>query len=207
MACRSASFITLTVVGLALGGCAASTGGETGGLSLPSLPKMPTVADFTPAPAEKPVGSTTEVYARIARGANACWFAAGGPLKRDYIYHAEADAPSRGGKAEITIHAREPSHPNPRGAKAYRIQIDPDGEAAKIQTENLRMTELAANEMTADVNRWANGEQGCAGNSTAAGWAPQSAEPPAPSKPDKKKAAKTVKKAKAASATLKPTAP
>lgn len=190
---------------LALAGCASNGGGETGGLTLPSLPKMPTAADLTPEEPATPVGSATELYARIARGANSCWFAANGPLKRDYIYHAEADAPSRGGKAEIIVHARDPSQPNPRGPKSYRIKIDPDGEQAKVTTENLRMPEVAATEMTADVERWSRGEQGCVGQTTAAGWGPQSPAAAAPAKPDKKKA-KASQKPKASAANLKPAA-
>ncbi|MFN0219606.1 MAG: hypothetical protein ACKVP4_12430 [Hyphomicrobium sp.] len=168
------------------------------------MPTLPSMADFKPAPNEPPVGSATELYARIARGANSCWFAPAGPLKRGYIYNAEADAPSRGGKAEVTIHSRAQGQPNPRGAKAYFIRIIPEGENAKVETENVSMSEQAAAEMTADVKRWAKGEQGCVGNSTAAGWAPQSPAPPAPAKPEKKKAAKTTKTPSAAANTKPP---
>ncbi|MGQ0456900.1 MAG: hypothetical protein ACT4OU_07550 [Hyphomicrobium sp.] len=203
MTCRPTPRLAALAAGLALAGCASSSpDSETGGLS---LPKMPTMSELTPAPAEPPVGSATELYARVARGANSCWFAANGPLKRGYIYNAEADAPSRGGKAEVTIHSRVAGQPNPRGPKAYFIRITPDGESAKVETENVSMTEQAATEMTSDVNRWANGEQGCVGKSTSAGWAPQNAEPPAPAKPEKKKAAKPAKKP-AASATAQKTA-
>ncbi len=187
MALRPATLLTCSALGLAVGGCASNPGGETGGLT---LPKMPSVA----AP-EKPTGDATELYARIARGANACWFAPNGPLKRRYIYNAEADAPSRGGKAEITIHVREPSHANPRGPKAYRVSIEPDGETAKVATENVSMTEVAAKGMTADVERWSRGEQGCAASSTAE-WSP--VDPPAPAKPEAKKPQKkAAQKAKA----------
>lgn len=193
MALRPATLLTCSALGLAVGGCASNTGSETGGLT---LPKMPSVADMTPSAPEKPVGDPTELYARIARGANACWFAPNGPLKRRYIYDAEADAPSRGSKAEITIHVREPSQPNPRGPKAYRISIVPDGENAKITTENMSMTEVAAKEMTADVERWSRGEQGCAASATA-GWT--AADPPAPATPQSKKPQKkAAQKAKAA---------
>ena len=61
-----------------------------------------TPGDPPPAMAlEQGAGSATEIYSRIATGAMGCWFGASGPLKKDYIYHADADAPSRGGKAEI----------------------------------------------------------------------------------------------------------
>jgi hypothetical protein len=179
----------------------AGAGPDGPSLALPKMPDISSVAAISTT-AEKPVGSATEIYARVARGANTCWFVGpgplqGGPLKKDYIYHAEADAPSRGGKAEIVIHVRDPAQPNPRGAKAYRINIDPDGDAAAtLKTENLKMPDATAAAMTADVNRWAKGDQGCAGSSTVAGWgmaAPPAAPAAAPPKKAKSKVAKATK--------------
>ena len=201
-----------TRLGLALlgtmfvAGCA-STGGETSAtsLTLPQLPSLAAVAAIGAGTSERPVGSATEVYARVALGANTCWFGANGPLKKDYIYHAEADAPSRGGKSEIVIHARDVTQPNPRGAKASRIHIEPAGEAATLETENLKMTEPVAAAMTSDVGRWSKGDQGCAGASTAmaAGWLPQS---PAVGVPPKK-ASLALKKSKIKTAAAKPAKP
>ena len=157
-------------------GCAGSGDGasDQAALKLPTLPSLEQVAAIGSGSDDRPVGSATELYARVARGANTCWFGGKGPLKKDYIYHAEADAASRGGKAEITVHARDPAQPNPRGPKAYRINIDPNGETATVTTENLKMPDNVALAMTSDVNRWSKGDQGCAGASTAiaAGWAP-----------------------------------
>ena len=140
-------------------------------------------------------GSATEIYSRIALGAMTCWFGASGPLKKDYIYHADADAPSRGGKAAIVIHERDPTQPNPRGAKAYRIDIDPTGDAsANVRVDNLKMADAFSTAMAGDVSRWTKGDQGCAGTSTAVGWSPSTAEPPqAPPAAGKK----SVKKSKA----------
>lgn len=183
------SLLTLAILPLAA--CASSSGdGETSGLQ---LPKLPSVADLAPSAPEKPVGSATELYARIARGANSCWFAANGPLKQGYIYHAEADAASRGGKAEITIHQRDPSQANPRGPKTYYIRIIPEAETAKIESENVKMEDKTAVEMAADVERWSRGEQGCVGKSTAAGWAPAAAAPTAAKAPAKTKNKKPAK--------------
>ena len=196
-------------VSAALAGCA------NGGMDAPTvtLPKMPdlSVASIGTLTTEKPVGSATEIYARIARGANTCWFVGpgplqGGPLKKDYIYHAEADAPSHGGKAEIIIHARAPLQPNPRGAKAYRVNINPDGDtAATVKTENLKMPDAMAGAMTADVNRWAKGDQGCAGSSTVAGWGVAQPAPVAVAVPPAvKKKSKAAAKVPAALAARKP---
>jgi hypothetical protein len=146
--------------------------------------------------------SATDVYARIAHGAMGCWFAVGGPLKKDYIFHATADAPSRGGKAEIVIHQRDLTQPNPRGPKAYIVEIQPTGESsATITAENRKMPDIFAAAMTDDVSRWSKGEDGCTGPSTAAGWAPAPPEATVATPPAKK--AKT-QKAKLKAAQAKP---
>jgi hypothetical protein len=150
---------------------------------------------------DQPVGSATDIYARVAQGAMSCWFGANGPLKKDYIFHANADAPSRGGKAQITIHRRDPTQPNPRGAKAYLVNIDPTGESsATVKAENLKMSNDFASAMTEDVSRWSRGDQGCSGNSTAAGWAPA---PPAAAVPAAT-TTRTTKKAKAKTTAAQP---
>ena len=171
------SAVILVVVALGIWGGGCSSISESPSWTMPDAPKLPSldsVAALT-APAEAPPkGSATELYTKVARGAVGCWFGATGPLKKDYIYNAEADAPSRGGKAEITIHNRDASQPNPRGPKAYLIKIDPKDESnATIATENLKMPEPMAEIMAADVNRWSRGDTGCAGTSTAANWSPQ----------------------------------
>lgn len=181
------------------GTAAPSSGAQSPTLTLPKLAELPAVASITGPAEREPEGSATELYTRIARGAVGCWFGGSGPLKKDYIYHAEADAPSRGGKAEIVVHVRDPSQPNPRGAKAYRIKIDPKDEgSATITTENLKMSEPVAAAMAADVGRWSRGDQGCEGASTAVGWSSGAAAPPrtdpGTSKPKSKSTAKATAK-------------
>lgn len=145
--------------------------GCSGGPEAPSaaLPKLADLTAALPEIQKEPEGSATELYARIARGALGCWFSPRGGMKKDYIYHAEADAPSRGGKAEIVVHARDPGQPNPRGAKAYKVLITPKDEtSATVTTENLRLPEAQGSMMTSDVYRWAKGEEGCEQAATAA---------------------------------------
>jgi len=195
----------------------AGAGQQAPTLNLPSLPS-PSVGSIpqttisqgggdagqpTPVAIDQSVGSATELYSRVASGAMSCWFATNGPLKKDFIFHATADAPSRGGKAEIVIHQRDPTQPNPRGAKAYLVEIEPTSEsAATIKTENLKMTEAFAASMTDDVRRWSKGDQGCVGASTAVGWAP--APPPEAAAPATKP---KVKKGKLKAAQSKPAQP
>jgi hypothetical protein len=174
---RSLFALGAPLIAAILSACAGA-GQQAQPLSLPKLPSVGSISEAIPVAIGQPVGSATDIYARIARGAMSCWFGTNGPLKKDYIFHASADAPSRGGKAQIAIHQRDPTQPNPRGAKAYLINIDPTGESsATIKTENLKMTDAFATAMTGDVGRWSKSDQGCAENSTVVGWVPA---PPAP---------------------------
>lgn len=186
--------VVIAAATLTLTACAGGSGG-TGALKLPSLPSLDPNSLEAPAANDGPVGTPTEVYARVARGALGCWFAPEGGMKKDYIYHADAEAPSRGGSAVIVLHRRDPSQPNPRGAKYYRIRIakDPSSSATSVKTENLKMSEALAAGLDADVRRWAHGEQGCAAQSTAAGWSASDEAASKTTKPSDK-ARKTKKK-------------
>lgn len=157
--------------GIVAGGCSG-----TGPPSLPSLPQL--TGTVTEAPI---VGSPTEVYERVARGAMTCWFGAGGPLKAGYVYHAEAEPPGKGGKAEIVIHERDRLSDNPKGIKAYRIAITPESEKTTLLFENLKLPDTMAKSMEADARRWGAGAFGCS-DTEAGGWSenvPATAEPAA----------------------------
>jgi hypothetical protein len=166
----------------------------------------------TPVPGA--VGSTTDIYSNIARGAMACWFAVSGPLKKNYIFHAAADAPSRGGggKAVVTIHERDTTQPNPRGPKAYVVEILPTGEStAHVTVENRKMPDAYAAAMRDDISRWSKGEEGCSGATTASAWPPMPGEPatatPKSTPPKAKKAKTKVKAAQAKPAAQSTTQP
>lgn len=186
---KGRSWITVlaTPVAAAIaGGCAGST--QPASLALPAM--------TAPEPATAS-GSSTELYSRIARGAMACWFAPGGPLKQSYIYNADAKPEAEGGTAEITIHVRDESVQNPRGLKAFRVSIAPgsEGGTAKVTSENLKMPEEMSDYMKADVTRWSAGETGCGEATAGSTWAPKPPEPPAPATAVKQKKAKPAKKA------------
>jgi hypothetical protein len=153
--------------GLAAGGCSNA--------SQPVLPTLPEIAEALSLNQDEVVGSPTEVYARVARGAMACWFESGGPLKTDYIYHAEAQPASRGGKSVIVIHERDRQSENPKGLRAFRVAIVPKGETASVSIQNLKLPEPLATSMDNDVRRWAAGAIGC----TVGGgqWSPRPPEP------------------------------
>ena len=191
---RSLSALLAPLAAAALSACAGA-GHQAPELNLPKAPSVGSIPQSNPVSIDQPVGSATDLYARVAQGAMSCWFSANGPLKKDYIFHATADAPSRGGKAQIVIHQRDPTQPNPRGPKAYLVSIDPTGEStATIKTENLKMSEAFAAAMTEDIGRWAKGDQGCDGNSTTVGWVPApppTAETPKPTHKAKKSKVKS----------------
>lgn len=149
--------------GLLVGACANATA--------PTLPSLPEIAAALSLEDDEVVGSPTEVYARVARGALSCWFGAAGPLKANYIYHAEAEPASKGGKSEIVIHERDRTSENPKGLRAFRVAIAPKDATANVAIENLTMPEPLANSMDEDVRRWAAGAIGCTKGDR--DWSPQ----------------------------------
>ena len=115
------------------------------------------------------VGAPTEVYARVARGAMACWFGTSGPLKANYIYHAEAEPAAQGGKAEIIIHERDRTSDNPQGPARLPRRHPPGWRGHVLAVENMKLPEPLAKSMEADVRRWGAGAIGCADRRQAAG--------------------------------------
>ena len=167
---RPAFICVAAAIGLFGAGCSGTTP-----LSLPSLPQL--TGTVTEAPI---VGSSTEVYERIARGALSCWFGTNGPLKANYVYHADAEPAGKGGKAEIIIHERDRVSDNPKGPRAYRIAITPDGEATTLLFENLKLPEPMSKSMEADARRWGSGAIGCAPDEEE-GWSENKPIAPQPS--------------------------
>lgn len=156
-----------TIAGVLLGGCS--------GASPPVLPTLPEIAEALSLQEDQVVGAPTEVYARVARGAMACWFGTAGPLKASYVYHAEAEPASKGGKSEIVIHERDRQSENPKGIRAFRVAIVPKGATASVDIQVLKLPDRLANSMEKDVRRWAAGAIGC--NEGDRQWSPQEPEP------------------------------
>lgn len=136
-------------------------------------------------PKDLVVGSPTEVYTRIARGVLTCWFGAESALKARYIYHAEAEPASKGGRSEIKIMTRDWEAEDPRALRAYRIAILPSEGAARVEVENVRLPEPLAARLKSDVERWSHGEQGCGEGPVTAGWSADHVAEPDPPKKDK----------------------
>lgn len=155
---RIAHALTRTTAVLAV---AAALGACSGSFDIP-FPALP--ADTPEFP-----GSSTSVYARVARGGNTCWFGPNGALDKTYIWHAKAEPEAKGGMAEILIHER--FEKNQRGLKAFSVVIAPKGEnAASVAVQNLKFPEAVGQRMMADANRWARGGIGCTQGDTT--WSP-----------------------------------
>lgn len=150
---------------------AACTGGPS---PLPKLAAAPVAG--SPQPTVGSVGlepnsiraGSTEVYSRIARGANTCWFGARGRLAKSHVFFADAAPSASGGKVEITIHERAVDQPRPWGYRAFRIHLSEspafDGSSGgntSVSVENLRMTDDEAARMRKEVLQWAAGVEGC----------------------------------------------
>ncbi len=156
---------------------AAALGACSGGPSLPTLDTsvLPVVSNLT-------VGSinsepsrhalpSSEVYSRIARGANACWFGPRGRIGKTHLMHADAAPSMNGGAVELVVHERAVDQPKPWGFKAFRVLLTESagavgansggGGSTEIAVENSRIPDAEAARMRAEVFQWAAGTEGC----------------------------------------------
>ncbi len=158
---------------VALVTCSACAGGQN------ALPKLPTPGQITEASAlavasisQNPnyvSARSAEVYARVARGANKCWFGPHGRFAATHIFHAAVDPAASGGAVEINVHKRAYDQPKPWGAKAFRVRMTqrpgldgtPDGGGTDIKIDNLKFSDVEATRMRADVLTWAAGTLDC----------------------------------------------
>jgi hypothetical protein len=163
------------LISACLGAAASLLASGCSGASPPAFPTLPELIEALSVTEAEVVGPPTEVYARVARGAMACWFGASGPLKADYVYHAEAQPAAQGGKSEIIIHELDRQSENPRGLKAFRVSIMPKGDTATLTVENLKLAGPQAKSMENDVRRWAAGAIGC--SEPGREWAPEGPDP------------------------------
>ncbi len=144
------------IAALALGACGnASELLNTSAVpSLPSLPDLPKSVAITPHTSSHSE-STHEIYTRVARGAKTCWFGPGKPLVKGYAFDGEASPDADGGAATVAIHVRVPDQPNARGGRVFVVSIAKEASGAKLEMENRRIPEAMAEQMRADVARWA----------------------------------------------------
>lgn len=170
--------LTSLVAGALLSGCGASLTlppitGSTAEAPLNQSSSQPTAAPptatpqaaiLTPSGSTPTVdGSTIAIYDLVARGALTCWFGPGAPLKGSHIFHADVPSPTEERDVDITIHERDTTgQPNPRGIRAFRINLSAEAEArtrVTMQVGKLPADLSAA--MEKDVVTWAHGREGC----------------------------------------------
>ncbi len=179
----------ITLSACTLAACSGDGGPTTLGLpsvSDLSVAALPSTGAFKPIP-ERVVGTPTEVYTRVARGALTCWFGASGILKGAYIYHADAEPASKGGRSQIVIFVKDREAGDPRSLRAFQILISTVESKTKLETENTKISEPLATRMKSDVARWAADEEGCGEAPVTAGWSAEESHsaPPGPkSKPN-----------------------
>ncbi|MCC7251324.1 hypothetical protein [Hyphomicrobium sp.] len=186
----------VVLVALILAGAGAGCSGTAPQIGLPSpaetsagVPSATAALQGILTPQDLVKGTPTEVYTRIARGVLTCWFGADGPLKAKYIYHADAEPASKGGRSEIKIMTRDREAEDPRALRAYRVVIAPsEDRKAKVEVENLRLPQPLAERFKLDVERWSKDEPGCGEGPVTAGWGAEPAiETSAPGKKEKSK--------------------
>lgn len=181
---RTRLWAATSVISCLLAGCT-----NSGSLSTAALPKIPDLPKVSlPEPPPPVVGTPTEVYERIGRGAMSCWFGSKGTLKSTHIYDAVAEPASQGGRAEINIRARNEGPQGVRGVKAFVIVIAPSGDdQTSVTSSNLKLPKDEGDLMSKSVMAWATGNQGCDPKSFTEAWAPAAADqPPKDRKPKEK---------------------
>jgi hypothetical protein len=140
------------LVALMLAGCGSTELLKTA--SLAKLPSLPTSIAIT-AHSSNHSENTHEIYSRVARGAKTCWFGPGKPLVKAYVFDGEAASDADGGAAEVAVHVRTPDQPNPRGGKVFIVGITKVADGSKIEMESRRISDIMAEQLRADVARWA----------------------------------------------------
>ncbi len=151
-----------------LSGCASTSNPSPLTAALQSLPadtkQLATISDSLATLGNSPSlkGTPTEVYERVARGALVCWFGAHGPLKKTYIFTAEAAPATKGGDAEITIHERDPTQPSPRGSRVFRVWLTAEStESTRMTLQVSKLPQDLAQAMETDTLAWGIGRESC----------------------------------------------
>jgi len=160
----------LLSLGFTAGGLLGCAGGPD--MSALSTAAVPTVTEI----------STTEAYARVARGANKCWFGPRGRFGSTHVLYAEAAPPSSGGAVEMVVHERDRTSERPWGARAARIRMSGGVSGPAIDFENLRLPDSEADRMRKEVWRWAADDLTCDGEPPAGSVAVM---PPQPARPQR----------------------
>lgn len=156
---------TAAALAVLLAGC--SSLGPGGGAPAPEdSPSLAILPAALPVFGHTVPGKPSELYTKLGRLAKACWFAPPAPLQVGYVFSADVAPESKGGVASIVIYQHNDGGLHgasaERGLLAFEITLSPSGGKTVIATGNHRVPEAFAERMTQDVDRWADGETGCA---------------------------------------------
>lgn len=167
---RAPPITALAICAAASAGCSSVPDLIVG--TLPTAPvtqtaRGPTLHDEPPA----------ELYVRIARGANSCWFGRDGTLKATHLFHADVEPSHKGAGAEIIIFERDQNalSGNPRALRALRIVISRSGSRSEVDAQPLRIPADVGSQLVDDVHRWAGGDNSCVSPAPAGALAPVTA--------------------------------
>jgi hypothetical protein len=136
-------------------------GGCSGAPTLPpvqALSMAPSAAITETAEISEP---PAEIYTRVARAANMCWFGPTGALSKAYVFYADTEQSETRAAADITIHERLVGEIRPWGLKAFRIAMTATGGITAVSTTNLKVPPDLAAHMHADVMAWSRGRDSC----------------------------------------------
>lgn len=88
-----------------------------------------------------------------------------GPLKKSYIFNADALPPSQGGAADIFLHEREANPaPNqtPKGARVFRITFERESDTTtRVRMEAAKLAADLVQAMENDAIAWAGDKASC----------------------------------------------
>lgn len=194
-ACPARAGAAACLVALILSGCSGTDLLNTS--SLPTLPALPNAIAIT-GHSSSHSENTHEIYSRVARGAKTCWFGPGKPLVKGYVFDGEAASDADGGAAEVAVHVRTPDQPNPRGGKVFIIGITKVADGSKLEMESRRIPDVMAEQMRANVARWAKAGSVECGPLTVPGAEVASNAPPLPERKPAVTKAKVKAKSKGA---------
>ena len=106
------------------------------------------------------VGRPEDIYQRIARHAQRCWFGPFGSLHKQYMMHADVPPPNSSSPVTITIHRRLADDRRPWGAGLLRLELTGQS-TTSLAFANIGLDPVRQDYLTAGLTRWANGRDDC----------------------------------------------
>lgn len=152
---------------------AVSAGAGACGATLPQLATAPLVQTSL---ATEIVGSPEDIYLRIARQAQRCWFGPFGTLHGRYMMHADVPPPNSSEPVTITVHRRLANEKKPWGTSVLRLELTGQSTTSLVFA-NIGRDPAQQKAFREGLTRWANGQDDC-GPEPPAGANPAPVQPP-----------------------------